>query len=130
MEVKGLQLLNTLKHTENCSVLTWQNIMWYIVFMWRKVFSGSMVNGLRARLPGNRGSIPELPKFSVTCSWPLLQNTKPLVQCIPRCLPPVVRWLAFKADNLNPHGAKVKKSLSCTSLYSHTIHLFHAFLTK
>jgi hypothetical protein len=30
-----------------------------IVFVWRKAFSVSMVNGLRARLPGNRGSIPE-----------------------------------------------------------------------
>jgi hypothetical protein len=47
--------------------------------------------------------------------------------------PPVVKWLAFEADNLTPLGAKVKKSLSCTSVYSHTVHLyifFTRFLTK
>jgi len=31
----------------------------YIVFMWRKGFSVSMVNGLRTLLSGNRGSILE-----------------------------------------------------------------------
>jgi hypothetical protein len=62
VEVKGHQLLNTLKRTEICSVLTWKNIM-FIVFMWRKGFSVSVVNGLWARLPGNRGSIPEDAKI-------------------------------------------------------------------
>jgi hypothetical protein len=31
----------------------------YIIFMWTRGFSVSVVNGLRARLQGNRGSIPE-----------------------------------------------------------------------
>lgn len=58
MEVICLQLLNILKRNKICSVLTWKNTM-YIVFTWRKVFSASIVNRLRDRLPGNRGSIPE-----------------------------------------------------------------------
>lgn len=62
VEVKGHQLLNTLKRTEICSVLTWKNKM-FIVFMWRKGFSVSVVDGLWARLPGNRGSIPEDAKI-------------------------------------------------------------------
>jgi len=127
-EVKGHQLFNTLKRTEICSVLNWKNIM-YIVCMWRKGFSVSMVNGLWARLPGNRGSIPEgaeVFRHLLLTTFTEHQSNSPLVQWIPRCLPAVLKCLEFEADNLNPQGSKGEISWSCTSLYSITIHLLHA----
>jgi hypothetical protein len=35
----------------------------YIVFMWRKVLSVSVVNGLRGRLSEYRGAIPEVAEI-------------------------------------------------------------------
>lgn len=96
--------------------------------MWRKGVSVSMVNGLSARLPGNRGSIPEVAKIFHHLLLTTFTEHQASCSMDTDVSFPGVKRLAFEADNRNPRGAKVKKSLSCTFLYSHTTRLLHVFL--